>query len=223
MSPTPARKPASRPARPAETRSRASRLDPEVRRQLILDAAGKLVMERGVSNCTLDAVAVESKVSKPLVYKYFISRDALLGALLQREFDHIRGRNLGLVPPGAPIEDAHRIYIRRYLEYLAERGGLMRALINDAGITQQTKETARTERNAVMRYWVERTMDSYGIPKHLARMGMIMTIQALEGAEGSVRLGKVDLDTASDFWSTFILAGWDATAAKFATSSRKKR
>lgn len=124
---------------------------------------------------------------------------------------------MGLVPPGAAIEDVHRIYIRRCMEYLAERGGLMRALINDVGIAQQTTETARHERAEVLHYWVERTVESYGLPKDLARLGMIMTIQALEGAEGSIRLGKVELDRAADFWATFILAGWQANAKRFAS------
>jgi AcrR family transcriptional regulator len=202
---------AAKPAR----RKRAERLDPAVRREMILDAAGDLVMKRGVSHCTLDAVAAASSVSKPLVYKYFQSREALLGALLQREFDHVRGRNLNLMPPGAPIEEAHRVHIRRYLGYLADRGGLMRALINDPGITEQTRKAARTERAEVLQYWVTRTMESYGLPKNVARMGMIMTIMALEGAEDSVRLGKVDLDEAADFWTTFILAGWQAAAREF--------
>lgn len=196
-------------------RKRARRLDPGVRRALILDAAGRLVLERGVSNCTLDEVAVASGVSKPLVYKYFASRDVLLGALLQREFDHIRGRYISGLPAEATAEEAHRFHIRRYLEYLRDRGGLMRALISDPGVTRQVQETASIQQKSITQFWVDKTMEAYGLPKELARMGMIMTIEALEGAEGSLRLGKVDVDRAADFWTTFILAGWEATSRKF--------
>ncbi len=204
-------------------RKRAARLSPDVRRNLILDAAANIVLAQGVSGCTPEAVAAASHVSRPLVYKYFPTRDALLGALLQREFDHIRGRSENLVSPDAPTDVIRRVYIRRYLEYVMERGALMRALVNDAGALVQVKETKRIQQASITQYWVEKTMETYGVPKELARMGMIMTIKAMEGAEGSLKLGKVDVDTAADFWTTFILAGWQAAGARFAGPQAEKR
>lgn len=200
----------------AGRRPRARRLNPDVRRALILDAAGQIVLQRGVSNCTLEEVAIASRVSKPLVYKYFASRDALLGALLEREFELIRGRYQNILPPEASAREAHRVHIRRYMEYLIDRGGLLRALVNDAGVNEQVLDTARSNRRAIMAYWTEKTMETYGLPREIARMGMMMTITALDGAEGSLRMGKVELDRAADFWTTFILAGWEATSEKFA-------
>src|SRR5689334_1182007 len=125
---------------PGKRRKRAPRLSPESRRGLILDAAAKMVLERGIAGCTPEAVAAASNVSRPLVYKYFPTRDALLGALLQREFDHIRGRSEMVVPPEAPSEIIRGVYVRRYMEYVMERGALMRALINDAGAVGHTRE-----------------------------------------------------------------------------------
>lgn len=215
--PLAAAKPSAQPA--MSTRKRARRLDPEVRRKLILDAAGQLVLERGASNCTLDDVAVASNVSKPLVYKYFPSRGGLLGALLQREFDHIRGRQENVVDPDAPFEELQRVHVRRYLEYIMQRGGLMRALIHDAGVTEQVHETADRQQKAITEFWVGKAMETFGLPRELARMGMIMAITGMQGAEGSLRLGKVELDRAADFWTTFILAGWGAVGDKFGRAS----
>lgn len=197
-------------------------MSPEARRTLILDAAASIVLEQGVAGCTTEAVAASSNVSRPLVYKYFPTRDALLGALLQREFDHIRGRSANLVSPEAPSEVVRRVYVRRYLEYVLERGALMRALINDAGAVGHVGEVKHVQQSSITQYWVEKTMETYGVPKELARMGTIMTIRAMEGAEGSMKLGKVDLETAADFWTTFILAGWEATGAKFGKSDKRK-
>ncbi len=201
----------------AERRARARRMSPDMRRTQILDAAARIVLKDGQASCSPDAVASACGISKPLIYKYFASREALLGALLEREFDHIRGKGLNLIAPEATAEQTHRIHVRRYLEYLMERGGLMRALISDAGVVDQVRDTARVNHRGITDFWTEKTMQSYGLPKELARMGMIMTMQALDGAEGSLRLGKVDLDRAADFWTTFILAGWEATGEKFAS------
>jgi AcrR family transcriptional regulator len=204
---------ASAPA--PDRRKRARRMAPDMRQAQILDAAARIVLEEGQASCTPDAVAAVCGISKPLVYKYFASREALLGALLQREFDYVRGRDLNLIPADATAEQAHRVHVRRYLEYLKERGGLMRALISDAGVIEQVRDTTRTHHRAITNFWTEKTMESYGLPKELARMGMIMTMIALDGAEGAIRRGKVDLDEAADFWTTFILAGWEATGRKF--------
>jgi TetR/AcrR family transcriptional regulator, fatty acid biosynthesis regulator len=215
---------AAKPAAgPAARRERAARMSPEARRTLILDAAAKIVVAHGVSGCTPEAVGAASNVSRPLIYKYFPTRDALLGAVLQREFDHIRGRSMNIVSPDAPAEEIRYAYTRRYMEYVMERGGLMRALLNDAGAISQVEEVRHIQQSSITQYWVDMTMKIYGVPKQLARMGTIMTIRAMEGAEGSLRLGKVDLDTAADFWTTFILAGWEATGAKFSAGKLGKR
>ncbi len=204
-------------------RERAARMSPDARRKLILEAAAEMVLAHGVSGCTPEAVAAASRVSRPLVYKYFPTRDALLGALLQREFDHIRGRSENLVSPEAPSEVIRRVYVRRYLEYVMERGALMRALINDVGAVGHAREVKHIQQASITQYWVDKTMETYGVPKELARMGTIMTMRAMEGAEGSLKLGKVDLDTAADFWTTFILAGWEAAGAKLSKSSAARR
>lgn len=213
---------AKTPAGLTERRARAARMSPDARRNLILDAAAELVLKHGVPGCTPEAVGAASNVSRPLVYKYFPTRDLLLGALLQREFDHIRGRSTNIVSPDAPTDVIRRVYIRRYMEYVMERGALMRALLNDAGAIRQVEEVRHVQQASITQYWVEKTMETYGLPTQLARLGTIMTMRAMEGAEGSLKLGKVDLDTAADFWTTFILAGWEATGARFARTQPEK-
>jgi AcrR family transcriptional regulator len=216
------KRPSSAGARRANPR--AARLDPEVRQEMILQTAAELVTKQGISSCSLEAVAKASGVSKALVYKYFPNRDSMLGALLQREFDHMRGhekeRQERAKATGAKptIDDVLSEGVHGYLDYLGERGVLFRTLINDAGVAGQVhvQEALRRGQGANMRFWNEHLISAYNLPEDLVRAGVIMTSFALEGAQGSIRSGKISQDRLADFWTTFVRAGWKAAARKYA-------
>lgn len=63
----------------------APRVPPEVRREQLLDAAMRIVVDDGFPAATMEAVARAAEVAKPVLYGLFPSRDELLTALLQRE------------------------------------------------------------------------------------------------------------------------------------------
>lgn len=59
------------------------RMDPAVRRKLILDAAFKVAKRDGMRKATRTAIAAEAGVTAGLVGVYFKGRDTLRGAILQ--------------------------------------------------------------------------------------------------------------------------------------------
>src|SRR6187402_3159667 len=77
----------SKPA--ASTRKRAAHLGPERRRPELLDAALRLFLEHGYDGTSMQALADEAGVTKPVVYAAFGSKDDLFRALLAREEDRI--------------------------------------------------------------------------------------------------------------------------------------
>lgn len=66
---------------------RRTRESPDVRRASILEAAERVVLERGTGGVTMDAVAEGAGVAKGTVYLYFDSKDDLLEALRERFAD----------------------------------------------------------------------------------------------------------------------------------------
>ena len=66
-------------------RSRQPRMPIEVRREQVLDATLKLIVERGYPAATMEAVAREAELAKPRVYSAYPGRGPLLRALLERE------------------------------------------------------------------------------------------------------------------------------------------
>ena len=53
------------------TTAKRTRLAPHHRRMQLLDCARSLIVDRGLSSFTMDALAKEAQVSHPLIYKYF--------------------------------------------------------------------------------------------------------------------------------------------------------
>ena len=72
------------------------------RKHAILEAAGRVVLQRGATGLTLEAVAEEAGLSKGGLLYHFGSKEALLGAMVERLVDvtesgleHHRARDTG--------------------------------------------------------------------------------------------------------------------------------
>ena len=87
--------------------------------EVILDAARRLVARNGTHRLTLSALADEAGVSRPTVYRWFVSREAVLGALAGYAVDRFDEGLRSVVETDKPatqrLEDALR-YIFRYIE-----------------------------------------------------------------------------------------------------------
>src|SRR2546421_12720937 len=66
-------------------RARAAHLGPERRRPLVLDAALREFVAHGYRGTSMEAIAEAAKVSKPVVYECYPSKEKLFRALLERE------------------------------------------------------------------------------------------------------------------------------------------
>ncbi len=66
-------------------RPRAAHLGPERRRPLVLDAALGEFVKHGYRGTSMEAIADAAKVSKPVVYECYPSKEKLFRALLERE------------------------------------------------------------------------------------------------------------------------------------------
>lgn len=65
---------------------------PERRRNDLLDAARRIVLDKGVAGLTVDEVTARAEVAKGTFYLYFRSKEQLLGALQDRFVDELTAR-----------------------------------------------------------------------------------------------------------------------------------
>src|SRR3954447_7346213 len=118
-------------------RKRAAHLGPERRRPEVLDAALKLFLRGGYDGTSMQAVADQAGVTKPVVYACYPGKDELFRALLAREeqriLTEIQGafENPALSDPETPLTHGFTGFLRAVgdspevyrLIFLGEGGG----------------------------------------------------------------------------------------------------
>jgi AcrR family transcriptional regulator len=102
------------------TRAAATaRMTAEARREQLLDVAKAIVVDRGFHAVSIEAVAREAGISRPIVYGHFHDLDGVLEALIAREGRRALDQ-LGRVLPAALAEvDPRRRLVAALEGYLA--------------------------------------------------------------------------------------------------------
>jgi AcrR family transcriptional regulator len=85
-------------------RAYAPRMPPEERREQVLDATLALIAQKGYESVSMEGIARQAGVTKPVVYDLFGTLADLLDALLAREEERALLQLAELMP--APAEDA---------------------------------------------------------------------------------------------------------------------
>ena len=196
-------------------KKRAQRMSPDKRREQIMDSAVALIVSRGLSSCTLEVVAAEARISKPLIYKYFLRLEDLFKALVEREYRYLRGRGLDVLPPDVPYEDIIRRSNLRAVEYLYERGPILRLLASDRAIAGLVRRQDRDERAVIIDYFARRCVSVYGFPEDVARVCAIMTVNAPILSASALRRSGISAQRAAEIWSEFTIGGNNALQARF--------
>src|SRR3954451_18943003 len=106
------------------------RLAPEARRELIEGAAARLFASRGYAGTTLDQVAGEAGVTKPIVYRHFASKKDLYLALLARHRDDMPSF-LEQTPSDVGWDERMRAVLERWCAYVEERPHGWKMLFRD--------------------------------------------------------------------------------------------
>ena len=101
--------------------STGTRLPAAARREQILDVTKALAVRRGFHGVSIDAVAREAGISRPVVYDHFRDLPGLLEALVEREAARSRAQLAAVIPAalGGDPRDALLDALRGYLEVAA--------------------------------------------------------------------------------------------------------
>jgi len=81
----------------------APRMAPEQRREQLIDAALDVILERGYGGVSIEAIAREAGITRPVVYDHFPNLNRLLHAVIERE-ERIALDQLAEVVPENPGE-----------------------------------------------------------------------------------------------------------------------
>jgi AcrR family transcriptional regulator len=138
--PAPGRR-AARASRRARTR-----LDPEVRREQIVDAAEVVLVDRDPADITFEQVAAAAGVSRGLVYNYFGDKGGLLAAVYLRNFEPlVDALESRLRATDRAPELQLRAVVELYLRFAAENPCAWKLLRNAEAIEHPVVRRARHE------------------------------------------------------------------------------
>lgn len=164
-------------APPSATRS--GDLAPAGRREALLDVAARIVAHSDVDAVTMESVAAAAGVSRPLVYKHFPNRKALLQALYEREGEHLHRQLSRAVAEADGLEQMLRALIEGALAAQAERGATFAALAAAGGRPPDVRDVQRQRDAATLRYFTGRAVAELGLGEADAATGVRLVLGSL--------------------------------------------
>ena len=110
------------PSRTPSRRRTGSRGVPrEVREPQILEVAGRLFAARGYHAASMEEIAAQAGVTKPLVYAYFGSKEDLYIAYIERSGRELLDRMRRATDPSSPPNERLRAGSLEFLRFVEER------------------------------------------------------------------------------------------------------
>ena len=101
------------------------------RRQQLLDIGRRLFAERGFEGTSIEEIAAQAGVSKPVVYEHFGGKEGLYAVVVDREVEHLTSFAMTLLqgPHTQPKFEAATASLLRYIE---ENADGFRILVRDS-------------------------------------------------------------------------------------------
>jgi AcrR family transcriptional regulator len=140
-------------APPRRRRPYTPRLPPEARREQLLDAAIAVIAREGYGGISIDAIAREANVTRPVVYGVFDGLGPLLYALLDRQEQRALSQLLDALPTNLGLEnpDAYLIAaIRRLVDVVTTDPLTWRPVLLTAdGMPAEVRQRIESDREVV--------------------------------------------------------------------------
>ncbi len=182
------------------------RLTPELRREMILDEAARLILDEGVSGVSMERLGREAAISKGLVYAYFPSRNDLLSALLLREHRRFQAKARDLLAHATSFEEIVRATTTAWIDHIVEHGSLIERLINEPEIAKIIDDVDAHDRQFTARHFGLEIAHRYGLTLDQSVI-LADLLMGLTGAAGNhVHRTGSDRDDIRDLVVNMIFA-----------------
>ena len=123
----------------------------ERREQLILNVAGGVFAREGYHSASMDEIADQADVSKPMLYAYFNSKEGLYLAYIERAGGELLERLESAAPRGVRPASALRARITEFLSFVEEHGDGWKVLFREVGSTRPFADQVAELRERIAR------------------------------------------------------------------------
>jgi AcrR family transcriptional regulator len=183
------------------------RLPRAVREQQMLDAAVQMFSVNGYHETSMDAIAAEAAISKPMLYLYYGSKEELFGACLDREL----ARFVDAVRSDIDFTQSPKDLLRRavvsYLSYIDANRASWIVLYTQATSSQAFSHTVREGREKIVELVGRLLLSGTRNPEPDSDFDMmaVALVGAGEAVANRVSAGDVDVHDAAElminlFW-----------------------
>ncbi|KUI38029.1 TetR/AcrR family transcriptional regulator [Mycobacterium sp. GA-2829] len=126
------------------------RLPRAVREQQMLDAAVQMFSVNGYHETSMDAIAAEAQISKPMLYLYYGSKEELFGACLNRELSRFVDEVRSKIDFTQSARDLLRTAVLSFLTYIDTNRASWIVLYTQATSSQTFAHTVREGRERII-------------------------------------------------------------------------
>ena len=173
----------------------------------MLDAAVQIFSVNGYHETSMDAIAAEAQISKPMLYLYYGSKEELFGACLDRELS----RFVEAVRTNIDFTDAPKELLRSavlsFLKYIDTNRSSWMVLYTQATSSQRFAHTVREGRERIIELVGRLLRSGTRHPEPDADFDMmaVALVGAGEAVASRVSTGDADADEAAEllinlFW-----------------------
>ena len=116
----------------------------------MLDAAVQIFSVNGYHETSMDAIAAEAEISKPMLYLYYGSKEELFGACLDRELTRFVDTVRGQIDFSQSPKELLRTAVRAFLTYIDANRASWMVLYTQATSSQAFAHTVREGRERII-------------------------------------------------------------------------
>ncbi|MFT3928551.1 MAG: TetR/AcrR family transcriptional regulator [Myxococcales bacterium] len=210
-----------------------SRVPPDVRRRQLLAEAARLLTEHGLEQVQITELASRTNVSRPLVYRLFPTRQALLQAVLEdfAEFLGARFHEVLQRQPTASVQTIATAFVEACCDAIEQKGAGPWLLLDARGVEPELCELGRTIFMGLLGPWQEQLGVFLGVPASRASYVLWIIVAAGRATLAGWIEGTVDradaVSTATHVVTallvTFASQASQANEADEPTSIRARR
>ncbi|BBX98654.1 TetR/AcrR family transcriptional regulator [Mycobacterium lacus] len=183
------------------------RLPRAIREQQMLDAAVQMFSVNGYHETSMDAIAAQARISKPMLYLYYGSKEDLFGACLDREMS----RFIDAVRAGIDFQQSPKDMLRNtivsFLRYIDANRASWIVMYTQATSSQAFAQTLREGREQIIELVAGLVRAGTRSPRPDAEIEMMAAalVGAGEAVANRLSTGDTDVDEAAElminlFW-----------------------
>jgi AcrR family transcriptional regulator len=191
------------------------RLPRAVREQQMLDAAVQMFSVNGYHETSMDAIAAEAQISKPMLYLYYGSKEELFGACLARELTRFVDEVRSKIDFSQSPKDLLRNAVVSFLSYIDANRASWMVLYTQATSSQAFAHTVREGRDRIVDL-VGRLLRSgtrHPEPDTDFDMMAVALVGAGEAVATRVSTGDADVHEAAELMINLFWRGLKGTPA----------